>query len=895
MAAEKKGSKGKFLYLFDWHAKSRKKLFSSKSESSGGSNQGKGSHESTTLPFHLREAGYGEDGYSTRESENYNCESAINEDDSYGTKAPSVVARLMGLESLPAATAGETSSASSRDYESQALGSSYYPRYPSGYQHDRQPLEFAYTGSKSGEYHWNSVDYRSNVVPGRPIERFQNEVLPPKSAKPISITHHKLLSPIKSPGFIPANNAAYIMEAAARFIDPPQEASLLRTPSFGSLSTPIKIRDLKDKMEAAHRLAILPESSKKSKRSPSANHFSGNSRDRLIDKPSSKTLDLETSGACSSTRKGKSVPSAVYGRDNVHRKDMSTSVNNRKLVSRERNQVNLKQPSNSQSSARQSEHTSRNSTNRSSGLPRQNTEKQNRKSNTDNGTSKSSIPNKQPRRSVPIDGSSGSSKRVNKTSVNSESVSKRVASVADVTEKRPSLNKLNNISRSKELLIKERQAKKTVADDLRAKKNEKETQHDIALQTVADKKKGMDVISFTFNSPIKKSASVSHSSNEMTGSSSLLDSESHGTNDEFDSKSSSSPLLRLNLIGCDDLSLLLEQKLKELTNKVELNESLSDLGKQGIDESVSSCSELVSRRTAVHANSIGHVERLCQHDSYSAYSGTIRREEIEGEGSSSSANKFYREGHHLGHINSSVPSCYLSAESCISPNRSGCSSGNAQAFLHQFEEETSCASTEFPPIEDERDISDTTSSSYYDEWDGKHNSTSQSVSDFYLNDWELQYVRQIVHFAGLKDIVLDLDREIIDLTVFDQAENLINISATNTGECTKLGRILLFDCLNDCLSLKYEQISFGSYRAWCKWRVLLQKEDWLVEELYKEVLGLVDMENLMVDELVEKDMGTQYSGWLAFDIETLEEGMDIEKDIVDSLIDEIVADLSWSL
>ncbi|KAL8160040.1 hypothetical protein V2J09_001577 [Rumex salicifolius] len=880
MAAEKKGSKGKFLYLFDWHAKSRKKLFSNKSELSGGSNQATESLESSALPFHLRETSFAEDGYLTRESGNYHFGSSINEDDSYETKAPGVVARLMGLDSLPVSTAGETSSISSRDYESHAVQSSYYPRNPSGYQHDRHPVDFGYMGSKFGDYHLNSVDYRSIMVPGRPFERFQNEVLPPKSAKPISITHHKLLSPIKSPGFIPANNATYIMEAAARFTDPAlPEISLLRTPSFGSSSTPIKIRDLKDKMEAAHRLAILPESSKKIKRPPSAKHLNGNSRDRLVDRSSSRTLDLETNGASSSTIKGKAVSSDVYGKDkdNARRKDMSISNSNRKLMNREHNQVNLKQSSNSQSSAKKTEHT-RHSANRSSALPRQNIEKQNGKSNIDNGTSKYTITNKQPRRSIPTDGSSGTSKRVTKTLVNSEGVPKKVSTATVFPEKRPALNRMKNISRSKELQIKDRQVKGSIADDLVSKKNKKATQHDTALQTVADTKKGMDVISFTFNSPIKKSASVFQSSSEMEGSSNLLDSESRFTNDEFDSRSSPSPLLRLNLIGCDDLSLLLEQKLKELTNKVELNESQSESGRQGTDvDSVSSCSELVSRRTVVQANSVGDLERFCEDDPYSAYSEAFRREEIE-EGCSSEANSIFREGHHPSHN-----------------SRNGCSSGKAQAFLHQFEEESSCISTESHPIEDERDISDTTSSSYYDEWDGKHTSTSQSMSEVYLSDWELQYVKQIVHLAGLKEIVLDADREIIDPSVFDHAENLIYISATNTGECTKLARKLLFDCLNDCLCLKYEQISVGSYSAWCRWRVVLQKEDWLVEELYKEVYSLADMENLMVDELVEKDMGIQYSGWLAFDIEALEEGMDIEQDIVDSLINEMVADLSLLL
>jgi len=35
MATGKKSSKGRFLYLFDWNAKSRKKLFSNKTETHG--------------------------------------------------------------------------------------------------------------------------------------------------------------------------------------------------------------------------------------------------------------------------------------------------------------------------------------------------------------------------------------------------------------------------------------------------------------------------------------------------------------------------------------------------------------------------------------------------------------------------------------------------------------------------------------------------------------------------------------------------------------------------------------------------------------------------------------------------------------------------------------------
>lgn len=219
--------------------------------------------------------------------------------------------------------------------------------------------------------------------------------------------------------------------------------------------------------------------------------------------------------------------------------------------------------------------------------------------------------------------------------------------------------------------------------------------------------------------------------------------------------------------------------------------------------------------------------------------------------------------------------------------------GNAEHFLFQSEEEISCTSSEkFLPVEDERDISDTASSSYYEEWDGHYTSMLNSVSEWYPPNQELQYVRQILHCAGLKGLGFDASCNVIDSVVFDQAENLIVNSTRNTEESTKLRRKLLFDYLNECISLRWEPISLGSTKAWSRWRVLLQKEDWLVEEVFKEISGIENMQNLMVDELVEKDMGTQYRGWVDFEMEMLEEGIEIERDMVDSLIDELVLDLS---
>lgn len=52
------------------------------------------------------------------------------------------------------------------------------------------------------------------------------------------------------------------------------------------------------------------------------------------------------------------------------------------------------------------------------------------------------------------------------------------------------------------------------------------------------------------------------------------------------------------------------------------------------------------------------------------------------------------------------------------------------------------------------------------------------------------------------------------------------------------------------------------------------------------------MKDCMVDELVDKDMSSdQHQKWLDFDVEAFEVGVEIERRLLDSLINEVVADI----
>ncbi|KAK9291512.1 hypothetical protein L1049_019460 [Liquidambar formosana] len=238
MEVDKRGLKGGFLQLFDWTGKSRKKLFSNISELPG-SKQGKENVENvTSARLHLIEVDENGASSSNKGISNYNCASSVTSDDGYGTKAPGVVARLMGLDSLPTSNVCEPCATPFVD--SYSLRDACYHRSNTSFQSE-QHMNYTNMCNRLEEFSRNSVKSMPQKKQSRPIERFQTEILPPKSAKSIPITHHKLLSPIKGPGFIPTKNAAYIMEAAAKIIEPgPQTTTKGKIPSFGCFFSSLK-------------------------------------------------------------------------------------------------------------------------------------------------------------------------------------------------------------------------------------------------------------------------------------------------------------------------------------------------------------------------------------------------------------------------------------------------------------------------------------------------------------------------------------------------------------------------------------------------------------------------------------------------------------------------------
>ncbi|XP_024983774.1 uncharacterized protein LOC112519761 [Cynara cardunculus var. scolymus] len=193
MRVEKQGSIANrgFLHLFDWNVKSRKKLLYKTPYLPEQSKQ-KRSND-TNMPitqFHPVNEDYTANSLSLKGSSVYSCASSQMNEDEYG-KSPGVVARLMGLDSMP------TSNFSDTLLDSQSMRDSSAPYVRKSPKFERKDCP--------------QMEQKHKV-----IEKFQTGSLPPKSAKSVPITQNKLLSPIKSSRFVSSDDPACITEAASK-------------------------------------------------------------------------------------------------------------------------------------------------------------------------------------------------------------------------------------------------------------------------------------------------------------------------------------------------------------------------------------------------------------------------------------------------------------------------------------------------------------------------------------------------------------------------------------------------------------------------------------------------------------------------------------------------------
>lgn len=201
-------------------------------------------------------------------------------------------------------------------------------------------------------------------------------------------------------------------------------------------------------------------------------------------------------------------------------------------------------------------------------------------------------------------------------------------------------------------------------------------------------------------------------------------------------------------------------------------------------------------------------------------------------------------------------------------------------------------SKKFNSMEADAELSDSASSTSTATVATKHVVALTATCLVRSTKWELEYVKEILCNIELmfKDFALGRAREIINPHLFHQLENRKG-GLEIDGDESRLNRKVLFDCVSECLDLRCRRYVGGGCKTWAKGVTMVRRKEWLSEEVYKEISGWRSMGDCMVDELVDKDMSSQYGRWLDFEVETFELGVEIESLLFTSLVDEIVADI----
>lgn len=511
-------------------------------------------------------------GSNSKQNYDFYSASSVAEDESYGQKAPGVVARLMGLDSLPTSKESDPNFNASSDCHS--FRDSPYLSFIADFQNEHHMIVDGNMRNKLDGFKRNPVEVRLQKVQSRPIERFQSEVLPPKSAKPIAVTQPRLLSPIKSPGFIPPKNAAYIIEAAAKiYQQSPRPAAREKVQSSGSSSAPLRIRDLRDQIEAVQRQSSIYEAPHRPKEQNSVKNVRRQPCERgQVQSDNLRQLRVsEVSRRDVSQNKGKekSVSLAVQAKTNVQKREGKESTSSK-------NPLNQKEQNESKSGRRRTSvkvGERKNSLNRPSDVLRQNNQKQNSASNKDGESSNTSAPYHKEKKSSSTGNMSRSTKTVSRIVVNTTAAT-GIASIVetdvgkDLSSSRDS--RVRSFTGKKQPVNVDIGSDECGADNMMKNKDERSIKCNLTIEgcsnwETADRKNGSDVVSFTFTSPIKKSMPGPTSSSHVLEKNSALCLFPGSYDDQSDSRTSTMPSFR---IGGDDLGILLEQKIKELTSKV---------------------------------------------------------------------------------------------------------------------------------------------------------------------------------------------------------------------------------------------------------------------------------------------------------------------------------------
>ncbi|KAH7556885.1 hypothetical protein JRO89_XS11G0007500 [Xanthoceras sorbifolium] len=407
----------------------------------------------------------------------------------------------------------------------------------------------------------------------------------------------------------------------------------------------------------------------------------------------------------------------------------------------------------------------------------------------------------------------------------------------------------------------------------------------------ANGNKDNDVISFTFSSPLRRNSEIP---TEIKGK--IEDQNNFVSKSNFyrmDKSDGASSLRKKMPLSGDALGVLLEEKLKELSSQEE--DELTTTGTQPKRSTAMILQELISALTMEQPIS-------CDADVFSTDMPSQTKENANG-----TSVGFVCDGNHLSP--GSVLEASFSNDSCLSSSLDD----NSGHRLHL----DSADYSEYQPqrTEPDADLLDSATSI------SKGSTGNQMVNDL-IN--QISKLLHGINHAGLgltgsklthtKDVILNAELLfgntslhnsdgmkdfLVAPFLLDELEVLasamwskFNCLLGFEGEAKDGNQLrgFLFDCLIEFFNAKYGRYCNSGFNTWTR-LPLRMKAEMLIREVGEEVIRWTHLAEITVDEIIECDMSHSLGKWTDFDIEAFETGAVIGRDILQILVEETVTDL----
>ncbi|CAN6467839.1 unnamed protein product [Victoria cruziana] len=995
MGGEKKENKGAgpggFFQLFDRNGKSKwKKLFSNKSSAVEAEQAKLDEEKLQTTDFHMMD--------DEKRSECSYPSSLSVDDEGVGVKAPSVVARLMGLESLPCVDVPETNS--TLFHENRLVnGPKKCLEFASQFQnlpYVRQPANLEILPCKIVVPRPQKLQ-KMSFHDKRPIERFQTEPLPGKPVKSYSDIQHRLLSPIKSSGFVSAKSAAHLMETAAKILEPGLHPSArTRATLVGTSSISLKDRGRTEDIISSCRNSRPLELPKKlteptavkvlngQPMNKSWNGSDGSSGSRTASEGrSSKNLsssssqystennqkpppftstkrekqvsippvfpNCDNSKPTLSSNQGKSISLAIQAKVNVQKRESLSCSSLARPNSGRINSLMIHDGQDEPGFGRQrrgqlnlQKNKQKQAISNTANVLRQNNQKQNRLPSKCTGVS-------QPIRKCMTGGNSSSGQKLaDHDNTRDHMVSRRnpcrqtkkadISRAADKGLDKSDMENKKCLPGTGDFPRKKRSIEGSFSSDKNGVvgtifiDERNRTCRDVTSgtttgyvsqveynkrslwngeQAVSSSSKNMDVVSFTFTSPLASTAG-SRSSDLALNKQSITKGcsvDSIGEKNMSGTKGSRLSALGPITLAGDTLSALLEKKLRELTSGIQMASSLKATN-SGNANTVSILQDFlatlnsgvpISKEHDVECLSTPHNDDLnyrCIDEADRSSSSTpmvnIDQKFQVQEPVSEQNSESQKGSMDLIKMDAVEDNERLSPVSILDAAFSNDSYNSVDSsdgvYGGQLDQSCQPCIMSTPAVAADKDFLDSATSSCTPTMENPRFS-EVGLPDIHVNnDEELEYVRDIVVNVRLtfEDMAVGPNSFIVDPLLFDKLEGNSAISASVEDEKhIKSERRLWFDCVCECMDSKYGRYSRGDCRSWTKGVAVVGNTD-VVNEIFKEMLGWRSMGELMVDEILYKDMSTGTGRWMDYENEEFETGLEVEEDILDSLIEEVV-------